>query len=171
MLDQARRNGFAAHWHVIDEAGPVPEPVPVDGPAVVTVFRLLLNVDDAVRDRAVAFAAKALPMPDSGLLIVQNHGSARSLRHLRHRRHADNRWYTELSDEQVTTLLERHGLALVARRGCGMFPRGWYRPKVTRPLVRRLDDMLCAMRVFDRWAVDVLYIARPRRTGSGTDAV
>ena len=29
-------------------------------PAVVTMFRLLLNVEDAIRDRALAFAAKAL---------------------------------------------------------------------------------------------------------------
>src|SRR3712207_8603476 len=51
-----------------------------------TMFRLLLNVDDAVRDRAIAFAAKALPDADAGLLIVENHGSADSLRHLRDRK-------------------------------------------------------------------------------------
>src|SRR5207244_2500965 len=51
MLDAARSVGPAAQWHEIATTGPVPEPATVDGPAIVTVFRLLLNVSDEVRDR------------------------------------------------------------------------------------------------------------------------
>jgi SAM-dependent methyltransferase len=160
MLDRARQYGYRARWHVIPVTGPVPEPEPVHGPAVVTMFRLLLNVPDHVRERAIAFAATALPQPRSGLLIVQNHGSSRSLRHLRARKHAGNPWFSELSDRRVVELLGRHGFEIVARRGFAMFPRGWYRPKATRALVRYLDDLLCGSRVLDRYAVDVLYVAR-----------
>lgn len=160
MIERARENGRFAEWHVVNAVGPVPEPLPTDGPSIVTVFRLLLNVPVEVRDRAIAFAARALPTYPSGLLVVQNHGSARSLRHLRHRRNAANPWFNELTDEQVHELFDRHGFTLVGRRGFALFPKGWYGPKLTRPLVRRVDDLLCAMRIFDRYAADVLYIAR-----------
>lgn len=163
MIGRARENGRFAQWHVIDATGPVPTPEPTPGPSIVTVFRLLLNVPDEVRDRAVAFAARALPTYTSGLLVIQNHGSARSLRHLRHRRNATNPWYAELSDEQVYELFDEHGFALVGRRGFAIFPKGWYGPRLTRPIVRRLDDLLCALRIFDRFAADVLYIARRNR--------
>ena len=44
-------------------------------PALVTVFRLLLNVPDEVRERAIAFAAQVLARPEDGLLVVENHGN------------------------------------------------------------------------------------------------
>jgi SAM-dependent methyltransferase len=109
MIERAQANGRFASWHVVAATGPVPAPAPTPGPSIVTVFRLLLNVPDDVRDRAIAFAARTLPTYTSGLLVVQNHGSARSLRHLRHRAKAGNPWYSELSDEQVYELLDRHG--------------------------------------------------------------
>jgi SAM-dependent methyltransferase len=160
MLERAEANGHRAHWHVIDATGRLPSPVRTAGPSVVTIFRLLLNVPDDVRDRAIAFAARALPAPEAGLLVVQNHGSRRSLRHVLARRKADNPWYVELSDAQVYEIFKRHGFSLVARKGCAIFPRGWYRAKLTRPVVRGVDDLLCRTRIFDRYAVDVLYIAR-----------
>jgi SAM-dependent methyltransferase len=163
MIARARLNGHFADWHVVAPDGPVPAPAPTGGPSIVTVFRLLLNVPEDVRDRAVAFAARALPTYTSGLLVIQNHGSTRSLRHLRHRTKTGDPWFSELSDEQVYELLDRHGFALVGRRGFSIFPRGWYRPRLTRPLVRWLDTMLCASRLLDRYAADVLYIARRDR--------
>jgi SAM-dependent methyltransferase len=167
MLARAAENGHHAHWHQIEEAGPVPEPEPVAGTSIVTVFRLLLNVPDSVRDRSVEFAARALPTYTSGLLVVQNHGSSRSLRHLRARRNVANPWFSELSDEQVTDIFEHHGFSLVARRGFAIFPKGWYAPRLTRPVVRAIDDLLCASRIFDRFAVDVLYVARRNRSAVG----
>ena len=73
MMTKAAEVGSLAHWHQVDMDGPVPDPVDAGYPAVVTMFRLLLNVDSAVRDRALAFAAKALPFRDSGLLVSQCH--------------------------------------------------------------------------------------------------
>jgi hypothetical protein len=160
MLDRARTCGAPAQWHEVPADGPVPLPSTMDGPAIVTVFRLLLNASDEVRERAVQFAALALPDAGSGLLVLENHGNAGSLRHLRHRRHADDPWYAELSHEQVATLLGRNGFTLVGWHGCTMFPKAAYRSRLLRPLVRRLDDLLCRTGWLTRFATDVLYVAR-----------
>jgi len=129
----------------------------------VTAFRLLLNVSDEVRHRAVAFAARVLPDAGAGLLVVENHGNAGSLRHLLARRHHDNPWFAELSHRQVRDLLAAHGFTVVTRYGCTMFPRAAYRIRRLRPLVRRLDDLLCRAGWLAGFATDVLYVAR--RTG------
>jgi predicted TPR repeat methyltransferase len=160
MLDKARVAGLYARWHEIAATGPVPAPATVEPPAVVTVLRLLLNVPDEVRDRAIAFAARALPTTDSGLLIVENHGNSQSLRHLLRRRHADDPWFAELSHVDVERLLARHGFRIVARHGFTLFPKGAYRFPALRPLVRRTDDLLCRAGMLSRFATDVLYVAR-----------
>src|SRR4051812_20274322 len=82
MLDRARAAKGQADLHVIAPDGPVPVPADTEPPALVTCFRLLLNVPDEVRDRAIAFAARVLTEPAAGLLVVENHGNRASLRHL-----------------------------------------------------------------------------------------
>src|SRR5439155_26933292 len=139
MLATARAAGLRASWHEIPADGPVPAPEPTTGPAIVTVFRLLLNVPEQVRDRAIAFAARVLPTHTCGLLIVENHGSANSLRRLGRRRRAGQPWFAELSHAQVVDLLGRHGFTVVERHGFGVLPAGAYRLRVLRPFVRRLD--------------------------------
>src|SRR2546430_732675 len=121
------------------------------------------QVFQEVRDRAVGFAARTLPGAESGLLVLENHGNASSLRHLGHRRHAGNPWYAELSHEQIAALLGRHGFTLVARYGCAVLPQGAYRLRPLRPLVRRLDDLLCRLGRVAPDAPPVLYGA-PRTT-------
>ncbi len=158
MMAKAADVGSRAHWHQVDPDGPVPTPVDAGTPAVVTMFRLLLNVDSSVRDRAIAFAAKALPDPDAGLLIVENHGSADSLRHLRSRRHAGRRWFAELSHAEVMTLLQRHGFELVERRGFSMVTQSWYDRAWLKPLAKAFDAV--GTRVLGRWAVNVVYVAK-----------
>ena len=124
-----------------------------------TIFRLLLNVEPSVRNRAIAFAAAALPDVAAGLLVVQNHGNRRSLRHLGRRRHAGDSWFRELAESDIAELLAGQGFRIVGRKGCAMFPQGWYQRRMTRPVVRAVDGALCGMRIFDRYAVDVLYLA------------
>jgi hypothetical protein len=169
MIDKARQAGIFAEWHEVAESGPVPVPAAVAGPAIVTVFRLLLNVPDRVRDRAVAFAAQALPTHRTGLLVLENHGNASSLRHLRHRRRAGNPWFTELSHQQVIELLARHGFRLVALHGFAFFPQGAYARRWLRPVVRVVDDVLCRLGWFSRYATDVLYVARRIKTPQPAD--
>jgi len=163
MLDGAREAGLFAHLHQLSTTDPAPEPATVDGPAIVTIFRLLLNVSPDVRHRAIGFAARALPDADAGLLVVENHGNTGSLRHLGSHRHAGDPWFAELSDREVVELLAAHGFTVVARRGFALCPPGAYRRRWLRPVARRLDDLLCRPAWLARYATDVLYLAQRTR--------
>jgi SAM-dependent methyltransferase len=169
MLDRARAalvgpgNELRMRLHEIPADGPVPAPATLASPAVVTVFRLLLNVSDEVRDRAIAFAARILPHPASGLLIVENHGNRTSLRHLGHGRHGDDPWFAELSHRQVEELLGRHGFRIVARHGFAVCPPGAYRPRWLRPAASTVDTLATRVPWSAAFATNVLYIARRTR--------
>ncbi|MEU8815112.1 methyltransferase domain-containing protein [Actinoplanes sp. NPDC048796] len=156
MMAKAAEVGSRANWHQVAPDGPVPHPVPAGFPAIVTMFRLLLNVDSAIRDRALAFAAKALPTRDSGVLVVENHGNAASVRHLRARRHQGQRWFAELSHEEVSALFERHGFEIVERRGFSMITPSLH----GNPVARAVDAAARRMPGSDSYAVNVLYTAR-----------
>ena len=158
MLETAGELDTEAELHLIAAEGPVPEPVATEGPSLVTMFRLLLNVTPEVRERALAFAAAALPTHDAGLLVVENHGRSRSARHLGSWRHRGNAWFSELSDADITGLLARHGFEVVARRGFALATQGCYRNRLLRGASRRLDDALAAP--LGGLATDVLYVAR-----------
>jgi SAM-dependent methyltransferase len=159
MMRKAAEVGSQARWHQVALAGPVPEPVDGGIPAIVTMFRLLLNVDDQVRDRALAFAAKVLEEPEDGVLVVENHGNAHSVRHLRARRHSGERWFAELSHEQVAELLDRHGFAITERRGFSMLTQSLQ----GNPVARAADAAVRALPGTDGYAVNVLYTARRKK--------
>ncbi|MEV4638158.1 methyltransferase domain-containing protein [Actinoplanes sp. NPDC049548] len=159
MMAKAEEVGSRAQWHQIPADGPVPNPVPAGHPAIVTMFRLLLNVDEQVRERAIAFAAKVLPTPDAGVLVVENHGNAGSLRHLRARRHSGERWFAELSHAEVEQLLDRHGFEVVERRGFSMLTESLSK----NPLARAADAAARALPGTDGFAVNVLYTARRKK--------
>jgi predicted TPR repeat methyltransferase len=156
MMAKAAEVGSHALWHQVPVDGPVPEPVTAGTPAIVTMFRLLLNVDDAIRDRALAFAAKALPDAGAGILVVENHGNASSVRHLRARRHNGERWFAELSHEQVARLFAKHGFEIVERRGFSMLTPSMH----AHPLARAADAAARRFPGTDAYAVNVLYTAR-----------
>ncbi len=158
MLEVARKASIPAELHEIATDGPVPVPVATEGPTLVTMFRLLLNATPQVRDRAMDFAAAALPTDAAGLLVIENHGPRRSLRHLASWRRQADPWYAELSDEQVADLLDRHGFELVGRHGFALTSQGFYRLPPLRAVARLVDDTFAAR--FASVATDVLYVAR-----------
>jgi SAM-dependent methyltransferase len=160
MLARADEVGACARLHEVPPDGPLPRPADTAGPAVVTVFRLLLNVSDEVRERAIAFAARALPHDDSGLLIVENHGNRASLRHLGRHRRAGDPWFAELSHQQVTDLLAKHGFRIVARRGFALCPPGSYRRWWLRPIAKQVDNLAARVPWTAVVATDVLYVAQ-----------
>lgn len=160
MLARARALDIRAHLHAIDAEGPVPEPASDGRPAVVTMFRLMLNVDDAVRHRALTFAARILKRAEDGLLVIENHGNAGSIRHLRSRHRAGHRWFAELSHGHVQRLLDEHGFEVVTRRGFTMFGQGWYRRRGLTALARGADAATVGLPGADRFAVNVVYVAR-----------
>jgi SAM-dependent methyltransferase len=160
MLARARGARVRAELHEIAEDGPLPVPATTDGPALVTVFRLLLNVPVEVRDRATGFAASVLPDPTSGLLVVENHGNRTSLRHLGRGRHADDSWFAELSHAEVRRLLARYGFEIVERRGFAICPPGAYRKRWLRPLAQWVDDLAANVPWLAGVCTNVLYVAR-----------
>ncbi|GAA1792070.1 hypothetical protein GCM10009682_12610 [Luedemannella flava] len=168
MLDRARTSGVFAHLHQVPETGTLPHPAGDGSPALVTVFRLLLNVGDDVRDRAMTFAADLLPHRCSGLLVVENHGNRTSVRHLRHRRRAGDPWFNELSHAEVEALLARHGFAVVERRGFALCPPGAYARRWLRPVARLVDGVAWRVPALAGVATNVLYVAR-RTAAAGPD--
>ncbi len=158
MLEVARKASIPAELHEIAADGPAPTPAPTAGPALVTIFRLLLNATPTVRDRALDFATAALPTDTAGLLVIENHGPTRSLRHLASWRRQANPWYAELSDGQVADLLDRHGFELVGRHGFALTSQGFYRSAPLRAFAQLVDDTFAAR--FAAVATDVLYVAR-----------
>ncbi|WP_100446698.1 methyltransferase domain-containing protein [Glycomyces xiaoerkulensis] len=160
MLAKGRELGTPGMAHLVGPAEAVPEVVP-SRPALVTAFRFVLNVNDELRDRLMDFAATALPDADAGLLVVENHGNAGSLRHLRKTfgRLDTSTWFQELSHEQMRELLDRHGFDLVGVQGFSLFTRGCYRRPVSW-LARGVDAALASP--LSKWATDVVYIARRR---------
>ncbi len=162
MLNQARGTGVDADLWLVPDTDSAPRTVASPAPALVTVFRLLLNSPAAVRDTAVAFAARALGGPDDGLLVLENHGNRSSVRHLsRARRHGDA-WFAELSHQEVVDLLDRHGFDVVQRHGFALLPSGAYRYRWLRPLARRLDDLASRIGLLAGVCVNVVYVARRR---------
>jgi len=168
MLAEASATGATATWHHIPADGPTPTPAATAGPVIVTILRLLLNVQGPVRDRAIAFAAAALTDPEAGLLVVENHGNRRSLRHLRYRQHTGDKWYQELSHAQVVALLARHGFTVEARSAGALFPQGWYQRRWLRRTVRPLDALLTRTSLLASFGVSVLYVARRDRSVPAT---
>jgi SAM-dependent methyltransferase len=163
MLSRASELGVFASLHLVEADGEMPEPAPAEAPVLVTIFRLLLHADERVRERAVAFAAKALRNYDAGLLVVENHGNRKSLRHLRHRRHHGSPWFEELDHVEVAELLDRHGFTVVEKRGFSLFTQGWYGRPLLRPLATAVDNFVARTGWGSTWAVNVLYVARRTR--------
>jgi predicted TPR repeat methyltransferase len=161
MLAKAADAVPGAHLHVVDETGPVPAPATSEGPAIVTMFRLLLNVPAEVRDRAIAFAAGALPDRDAGLLVVENHGSRDSLRHLRARRQRGNRWFNELSHAEVRALFDRHGFEIIEQRAFSVVPQGAYKGPL-RKVVEPVDGVAVKVPSAGKVGTTVLYVAKRR---------
>lgn len=164
MIARARERRLPAAFRVVPADGPVPDPMPTTGPAIVTIFRLFLNVGDDVRDRAVAFAAKILTKPDSGILVIENHGNSRSLRHLTAApRKRGDEWFNELSHRKVREILARHGFTIESMHGFALLPKGAHRPRLLRPIARAVDAIGSRIRFLAPYSRCVLYVAR--RTG------
>ncbi|WP_211354534.1 class I SAM-dependent methyltransferase [Stackebrandtia albiflava] len=163
MLAKAAELRTPARLHLVGATGELP--VDDRRPALVTVFRLLLNASPSVRDRAMDFAAGMLPDADAGLLVCENHGNAGSIRHLKavFGRPDSKRWFAELSHADVMELFARHGFELVARQGFTMLTQGFYSRAPLSWLAPPLDDLASRRRWSAAAASDVLYVARRRR--------
>ena len=78
---------------------------------------------------------------------------------MRARRHSGQRWFAELSHEEVEQLLARHGFEIVERRGFSMLTESLNK----NPLARAADAAARALPGTDAFAVNVLYTARRKK--------
>lgn len=164
MLARARENTVHAILHDVAESGPVPPPATVETPVIVTAFRLLRHADPAGRERAIAFAARALPHYGSGLLVVEHHDS-REARPRPRRRRVDEVAPRELPQDEIARLLDRYGFAIVEQRGFALLPRAWYGRRWLRGFARLADNVACRVPWLERYAHNVLYVARRVHAG------
>ena len=72
------------------------------------------------------------------------------------RRHSGERWFAELSHEQVGRLLARHGFEVIERRGFSMLTPSLH----SHSLARAADAAARRFPGSDAYAVNVLYTAR-----------
>ncbi|MEN3357484.1 MAG: hypothetical protein V7637_1466 [Mycobacteriales bacterium] len=157
-----------ARLRLVDLADPTAGRPPPGRFDVITVFRLLLNLEPD--RRAVILRALVDRLADGGLLVVENHGNRRSLRHLAlplRRRPAG--FANELTDRQMRALLADAGLDVLARAGFGWLPERLHRSGRTGLLARRVDGLLQAGTRSPVLAIRVLYLARrsPPREPAG----
>lgn len=159
VIEAARESGLHARLHEITSDDPAPAPVPTESPSIVTVFRPLRYTPGESRGHAVEFAARALLSYDSGLLVLEQQ-CGHPLRRLRRGRDRVDPWLAYPSNAQMAAVLRRYGFTIVARHACAMFPIGAYRSRLLRPLVYRLDGLLCRLEALSRFAVVALFVAR-----------
>ncbi|MET7422102.1 hypothetical protein [Dactylosporangium sp. NPDC005555] len=71
-----------------------------------------------------------------------------------------DRWFAELSHDDVAGLLGRHGFEIVERRGFSMLTQGWYERRGLDRIARGVDRAARLLPGTDGYAVNVVYVAR-----------
>jgi SAM-dependent methyltransferase len=134
---------------------------------LITSFRFLLNVEPDIR-AAVLRQLRSRLNPQSGILIVNVHGSSRSLRHpailYRRRRQrkgpaGGNVMLAEMSPCEVKTLLKECGFKIVSWRGFGVLPQFLYRTPL-RGIAAWIDRLASRFEWTRYISIDLLYACR-----------
>lgn len=155
MLDRARNAGVHANLHLVAPTGPVPR-VPHDArPLIVTCTRFLATVEPQVRELAIAFAAGALPDPQSGLLVVEH--ERRSGRRRRGPGPAP------MSVRDLRLLLAKYGFQVIERRGFGLLTPGWYRWPGLRQVAFAVDTVVTWLPPLTDRCATAFYVAQRER--------
>ena len=133
---------------------------------VISCFRFLLNAEPELRGRVLRKLREALRTPD-GLLLVNVHGNARSLRHpaivwrrWRCRRGNDDTMLNEMSPGAARRLLAESGFKIVRQFGFGMLPPTLYRTPL-RGFAAAVDGALAGEHFWNDCAIDLLFVCRP----------
>jgi SAM-dependent methyltransferase len=133
---------------------------------VISCFRFLLNAEPELRRRVLGRLRAVLRTP-GGLLLVNVHGNARSLRHpglvwrrWRERSRPTGEMLNEMTAGEVRALLAASGFEVVRQPGFGMLPPTLHRTPL-RPLAGAVDRALSGTHWWSPWSVDMLFICRP----------
>jgi len=133
---------------------------------IISCFRFLLNAEPALRGRVLRRLREVLRSP-GGLLLVNVHGNAQSLRHpalawrrWREQSRPTGEMLNEMTAGEVRKLLAGSGFEVVNQHGYGMLPPSLHRTWV-RPLAVAADRSLAGVHWWNRWSIDMLFICRP----------
>jgi len=134
---------------------------------LISCFRFLLNVEPELRGRVLRRLREVLRTP-AGLLLVNVHGNARSLRHpaiawrrWRQRGEPSDVMLNEMSPGAAKRLLADSGFEIVRQFGFGMLPPTLYRTPLRRA-AGALDGALAGEHFWNDCAIDLLFVCRPR---------
>jgi ubiquinone/menaquinone biosynthesis C-methylase UbiE len=134
---------------------------------VISCFRFILNVEPALRRQVLGRLREVIRTPD-GLLLVNIHGSSRSLRHpaivwrrWRERNTGANTMLNEMSPAEAKQLLWDSGFKIVRQFGFGIVPPTLYRTPL-RGLAQAGDRLLAGENPWKAWSIDLLYVCQPR---------
>ena len=132
---------------------------------VITSFRFLLNVEPELRQRVLKILREAL-RPD-GLLVVNVHGNARSMRHpaivwrrWRERTRQTGEMLNEMSPAETKKLLRECGFQIVRQFGFGMLPPTLYRTPL-RGVTAAVDKFFAGDNRWRDCSIDLLFVCRP----------
>ncbi len=159
MTDVAREKVPGARVVVADVlAGPVD----VGTFDVVSLFRFLLRAGD-LRDDILTWIRGAIN--DDGMLIVNNHRNAYSIRgiayRIGHKIHPDGFENELLTDRQVEALLLRHGFEVVEEYGFASVPSFRGRLLMPRRLLLAIERRMAGNGRLTKFAKNRIYICRP----------
>jgi ubiquinone/menaquinone biosynthesis C-methylase UbiE len=134
---------------------------------VITCFRLLLNLESAMRGRILRELRRVIHEP-SGRLLINIHGNSHSLRHpaivwRRWRKQPETAevMLNEMSVAETEKLLGESGFEVVQKIGFGHLPPGFYRTPL-RAAAFAADGFLAGANSLSHWSVDILFVCRPR---------
>jgi SAM-dependent methyltransferase len=129
---------------------------------VVTLFRFLLRAG-VLRDDVLQWL-RGVIRPD-GILIVNNHRNAHSVRgvtyRIGHTIHPDGFENELLTDREVEAMLRRHGFDVVEEYGFGSVPSFRGRLLLPRRLLLALERRLSGSGRLTRFAKNRIYVCRP----------
>jgi SAM-dependent methyltransferase len=138
---------------------------------VISCFRFLLNAEPDLRRRILRKLRALICEPD-GLLLVNIHGNAWSLRHpalvWKRRRvepAAGGPMLNEMTPRQAEELLREAGFAIERRLGFGMMPPTLYRTSLRGPAMA-VDRILAGEHWWNLTAIDLLFVCRPEGRGA-----
>jgi SAM-dependent methyltransferase len=159
MLELARRKRPAA---TILCADVLADPIEVGPFDVITLFRFLVRAGD-LREQVLSWLRGVIR--DDGVLIVNNHRNALSVRgllfRLRRRLHPSDIDHEILSDREVKAMLARTGWAVVEEYGFGLVPSVRGRLIVPARLLEAIERRLSGSGAFARFAKNRIYVCRP----------